>query len=207
MISPKGIRTVASCRCVPRPPTTLKHLLAEEPFVRSLARSLVADEADDVVQQLWLRALEQQPLTAIQQPRKWLGRIVRNLVADMRRRLGRERRAQNRDRVPSSTQLLEGEEPRRALIKAVDNLPPAQRTVMLMRYYDGLTPRRIAAELGLPVHKVWNRLHDGLATLRSRLDEQTAGDRRAWMLPLVPFATWPRSLPFRETLLCTPILG
>lgn len=47
----------------------LERLLAEEPFVRALARSLVSGEADDVVQQTWLRALERRPASAILQPR------------------------------------------------------------------------------------------------------------------------------------------
>lgn len=40
-------------------PDELQRLLAEEPFVRALAKSLVADEADDVVQQAWVRAMAQ----------------------------------------------------------------------------------------------------------------------------------------------------
>ena len=181
-------------------PDDLQRLLAEEPFVRALAHSLVADEADDVVQQAFLRALEHRA-GGVASPRSWLARIVRNLAVDLRRR-GARRDARHRasagnDRVPSSSELLEGEERRRALVAAVDTLPGDQRTVVLLRYYDGLPPRRIAAELGVPVATVWNRLHAALQTLRVRLDA-AHGDRRAWLLPLVPFATSPRALPWRE---------
>lgn len=188
----------------------LERLLAEEPFVRALARSLVSSEADDLVQQTWLRALERRPASAILQPRRWLGQIVRNLVTDRRRQrqrqLHRERQLPNQAPVPSSAQLLESEEVRRTMIAAVDALPTQQRTVVLMRYYDGLPPRRIAADLQLPVQTVWNRLHAGLSTLRQRLDK-SADDRRAWLLPLVPFAVTPRSMPWSETLPVTPALG
>jgi len=181
-------------------PDDLQRLLAEEPFVRALAHSLVADEADDVVQQAFLRALERRPAELVQ-PRGWLARVVRNLVADRRRALeradARHRTATFSDRVPSSSDLLEGEERRRSLVAAVDHLPPDQRTVVLLRYYDGLPPRRIATELGLPVTTVSNRLHDALQTLRVRLDAEH-GDRRAWLLPLVPFATSPRALPWHD---------
>ncbi|MGB3970036.1 MAG: sigma-70 family RNA polymerase sigma factor, partial [Planctomycetota bacterium] len=182
-------------------PDDLQRLLAEEPFVRALAHSLVADEADDVVQQAFLRALEHRPRNLVQ-PRGWLARVVRNLGADQRRRReradARQRAAAVPDRVPSSSELLEGEERRRSLIAAVDRLPPDQRTVVLLRYYDGLPPRRIATELGVPVTTVSNRLHDALQTLRARLDAEHRDDRRAWLLPLVPFATSPRAMPWHD---------
>jgi len=44
----------------PMPPEhDLQRLLDEEPFVRDLARQLVAGEADEVVQRTWLRAVQQ----------------------------------------------------------------------------------------------------------------------------------------------------
>ncbi|HZN41954.1 MAG TPA: sigma-70 family RNA polymerase sigma factor [Planctomycetota bacterium] len=182
-------------------PDDLQRLLAEEPFVRALAHSLVSDEADDVVQQAFLQALQHRP-AGLLQPRSWLGRIVRNLAADQRRRSARRSTrhlaAARRDLVPSSSELLESEERRRALVAAVDRLPVDLRTVVLLRYYDGLPPRRIAAELGLSVKTVWNRLHVAMQTLRSRLDAAHGGQRRAWLLPLVPFATLPRAMPWRE---------
>lgn len=192
-------------------PNDLQRLLAEEPFVRALAHSLVADEADDIVQQAFLQALQQQPAD-LQQPRSWLARIVRNLIVDHRRRHARrdsrELAVAPRDPVPSSSELLEGEDRRRALVAAVDGLPAEQRTVVLLRYYDGLPPRRIAAQLGLPVATVWNRLHAALQTLRVRLDAEHGHERRRWLLPLVPFATLPRALPWRDVALgsATPTL-
>lgn len=185
------------------PANDLQRLLAEEPFVRALARSLVKGEADDVVQQAYLLALQQRP-SVLQRPRAWLASIVRNLAADQRRRVrrrdARQRAAAVPERVPSSSELLEGEERRRELITAVDALPGELRTVVLLRYYDGQPPRRIAAELGVPVAVVWNRLHGALQLLRKRLDAAHRGERRAWLVPLVPFATAPRGLPWRELL-------
>jgi len=77
-------------------PLTAERLLAHEPFVRSLARRLLADEHDaqDLVQETWLRALGA-PARPLANPRAWLARIVRNLAADRRRgddaRAARER--------------------------------------------------------------------------------------------------------------------
>src|SRR5690606_2849024 len=142
------------------------------------------------VQQTWLHALEQG--TACRQdivhPRSWLRRVVRNVAANLRRgerrRLDREHRVAAIDRVPSSAELMEREERRRALVAAIDRLPPSSRTVILLRYFEGLPPRRIAAELDLPVETVWTRLRRGLALLRQRLDADVGGDLRAWLAPL-----------------------
>lgn len=180
----------------------LHRLLAEAPFVRALARRLLADEADDVVQQTWLRALAQpQPLA---RPRAWLARLVRSIASDLRRRrsrrAAREQVAAAPERVPSSHELLELEERRRQLVAAVDALPKDQRAVVLLRYYEGLPPRRIAVQLGLPVATVWSRLHEALRSLRARLDREHGGDRRAWQSALGAFAAAPRSLPWREVL-------
>lgn len=183
-------------------PPLLERLLAEAPFVHRLARSLVGDDADDVVQQAYLHALQQAP-ASIRDPRTWLSAVVRNLVADWRRRrMRRERREASVaiPEVPSSAELLAVEEARRALITAVDALPGHLRTVVLLRYYEGLAPRHIAARLGLPTKTVWNRLHAGLNVLRRALDDERDGGRRAWLLPLVPLAAAPRPLPWGELL-------
>ncbi|MEZ5963633.1 MAG: sigma-70 family RNA polymerase sigma factor [Planctomycetota bacterium] len=191
-------------------PDDLQRLLAEAPFVRALAQSLVAGDADDLVQQAWLRALRSKSAT-LQQPRRWLARILRNLAHDRRRRDRREhtrqRAAARSELVLSSAELLAAEEHRRALVLAVDALPEHLRTVVLLRYYEDLPPRRIAAHLGVPVSTVWNRLHAALQALRQRLDARHGGDRRAWLVPLVPFAAAPRHLPWRETLAPAAELG
>lgn len=179
-------------------PDCARLLLSEAAFVRALAARLVADEADDVVQQAWVRALESRP-QSIADPRRWLASIVRNLAADRARArcraAQRELRAAAHERVPSALELVEIEERRRQLVDAVNALPAPQRTVVLLRYYEGLPPRSIGRALGLPATTVSNRLHAALKRLRERLDGEHGGDRRSWLLPLVPFAASPRALP------------
>ena len=172
--------------------TSLERLLGEEPFVRMLARTLLAEEADDVVQQTWLHAMRSGG-HGIAEPRSWLARIVHNVASNLRR--SRRRREQNeRDAlaaprpVPSSAELLVREEGRRELVAAVDALPVDLRSVVLLRYFDGVPPRRIARQLDLPVTTVWNRLRRALLLLREQLDARHHGQRRAWLLPLIPFA-------------------
>src|SRR5262249_51879569 len=105
-----------------------------------------------------------------------------------RRQLQRERAAAVCERLPSSAELLLREERRRALVLAVDALPAPLRSVVLLRWFEALPPRRIAAGLGLPGAAGWDQLRRALQLLRERLDAQHGGDRRAWLLPLVPIA-------------------
>ena len=180
-------------------PTELQQLLAEAPFVRSLARQLLADEPDDAVQQAYLQAIQQRA-ARLSRPRSWLARVVRNLVADQRRRSqrrdARERVAAVAERVPSPAELLALEESRREVITAVNRLPDPLRVVILLRYYEDLPPRRIAAALDLPVARVWELLRSALAQLRSRLDADHRHDRRAWLLALAQVAVPPRGAPW-----------
>lgn len=167
------------------PDAELQRLLAAEPHVRALARALCAD-GDDVAQQAWVLALRH-GAPGIDDARAWLSRIVRNLASNVRRddgrRRARERAAAADELVPSSQELALREERRRSLVAAVDRLPRDLRTVVLLRYFDGLPPRAIAQRLGVPATTVWSRLRNALQRLRADLDERH-GDRRAWLVPL-----------------------
>jgi len=76
------------------------------------------------------------------------------------------------------------QELRREVLDAVNSLPSAQRTVVLLRHFEELTPRRIAKHLGVPLTTVTSRLRTAHATLRKRLDT-THGSRSAWAVPLL----------------------
>lgn len=177
------------------PPSTdllLQRLLAEEPFVRALARALAAGEADDVVQETWVRALAGSP-PHLTSPRAWLLRLARNVALNLRRaavrRDGHERAAAAAVwTAPSPAELVEREERRAAVVRAAEELPEPFRTTLMLRYFEGLLPRAIARRLDVPVATVWNRLRKALQLLRRRLDGDHGGDRRAWLLPLLPLA-------------------
>src|SRR5262245_57543133 len=177
----------------------LQRLLDERPYVRLLARELIADEADDLEQQTWLQALEHGG-ARVQAPRAWLARIVRNLATSVHRGRARQRRREQATRseplVPSSAELMQQEEQRRMLVAAMDRLPGHLRTVVLLRYFEGLAPRAIARRLDVPPMTVWNQLRRALQLLRDRLDAEHGGQRRAWVLPLLPFATGANGMPW-----------
>ncbi len=181
------------------PHSGLQRLMDEAPYVRLLARQLLAEEADDVVQQTWLQAI-QHGGDRVESPRAWLARIVRNVATSVHRGRARQRRQQHSSGdehlVPSSAELMQQEEQRRMLIAAVDRLPGHLRTVVLLRYFEGLTPHVIARRLNAPTTTVWNQLRRALQLLRERLDAEHGGQRRAWLLPLVPFAAGTNGLPW-----------
>lgn len=173
-----------------------------ERFLRALARKLVHDQdlADDVVQDTWLAAL-QHPPRARETVRAWLARVTYNrAIQSFRARERRERRELHTARseaLPSPTDDLEREQARRLVVEALAATGEPYRTVILLRYYEGLEPREIAALLACPVETVRTRLKRGLERLRQRLDRRASGDR-VWAGALMSLMPEEESSPSHE---------
>ncbi len=171
----------------------LESLAAEEPFVRSLARSLVFDatQVDDVVQQTWLECLRR-AVPDGEHRRPWLARVVRSRASNLRRAESRRRAREKSAAIPESghgpDELVERAEQRRHVVEAVLELPPIYRQVVLLRFFENLPPRKISAQLGVPANTVSTRIRRALDMLRERFDSEHGGDRRSWQLALVPLA-------------------
>ncbi len=171
-----------------------EELLRHAGFLSRLARELVSDEhrAADVVQEVYVAALERPPRSA-GALRGWLAKVVQNLARNAQRaesrRVRREEQVARPERLKPGDMALERLEIQRVLFELVLALPEEKRTVLYLRYYEGLTPSAIAERLGAPVKTVKTRHTRALAELRERLDARSKGDRTAWMsalLPLVP---------------------
>ncbi|MBL8897829.1 MAG: RNA polymerase sigma factor [Planctomycetes bacterium] len=167
-------------------------LLAELSWLRALARALVRDahRADDLAQEAAVLALERAP-SSVADLRAWLARVLRNLVARERRAEARRARRERQAARPEQDGNAEADalvlrvERERELARAVLALKEPFRGTLLLRYHEGLSPRRIAAREGVPVETVKSRLKRALAQLRAELD-RGFGDRRAWMIALAP---------------------
>ena len=124
--------------------------------------------------------------------RGWLLAIVRHRAIDAlrRRRTGVSLGDDSDSIVPLALTIpdpwpevagrLEAEQVRRALT----SLPPAQREVIELAYFDGLTQREIAARTRAPLGTVKSRMRLGLVSLRQQLTGEPAGRATGAGLPL-----------------------
>lgn len=170
-------------------------MLAQRDFVVAVARAVLDDAAlaEDVAQQTLLTAWS----ARIDASRQWLATVARRLASNARRgdvrRERRERATWQSDESPSPQCILELEDERRRLVAAVLELAEPLRTTVLLRFYDDLPPRAIAAKQGVPVETIRTRLKRAQELLRERLlpaDEATRRERVQGLLVLAGARTF-----------------
>lgn len=180
--------------------------------MRNLALSMVGDaeRAEDLTQETWIRALEHPP--SLDGPvRGWLATVMQNLFRQERR--GRVRGADRESQVAgeeasqgrSSSELLARVSMQRELVELVLALDEPYRKVVLLRFFEELSPKRIAEQEGLPIATVKTQLSRGLERLRERLDSARDGDGRAWLTALVPLLRQPAGLASSNVLPLVPL--
>lgn len=171
-------------------------LLSHRNFILSLALNLVFDEhlAEDIAQETLLAAFESPPAPT-RSLRAWFAVVARNIAYSLQRReskrLKREQAAARSESISSTDEKIERENLRRRLANATLKLREPYRSAVLFRFYEGLTPRRIALQLGIPVGTVKSHIHRGIQQLRKELDLEYCGDRKRWRLALAPLAGLP----------------
>jgi RNA polymerase sigma-70 factor (ECF subfamily) len=152
-----------------------------------LARSIVKDEgeAEDVLQESYLRAFAHlDGFRGESSLSTWLARIVTNeALGRLRRRhptvdiddLPDEPAVGNEGVVskePSPEQQLARREIRRAVERAIDELPRSFRAVFMLRAIEQLSIEETAAYLGIPRDTVKTRFHRASRLLRKALSAQ-----------------------------------
>lgn len=166
-------------------------LRSQAEWVVQLARRLVVDphRADDLAQDAWVAAL-QTPAGPARASRPWLAGVLRNLARNsaraQRRREAREQRAPRRTEAPSAADVVEEVALQRAVSEATLALEEPYRTTLLLRFYKGLSLAAIARREGVATSTVHARVERGLALMRTALDDRWGGDRRAWVLAMIP---------------------
>jgi RNA polymerase sigma-70 factor (ECF subfamily) len=146
------------------------------------------DEARDISQEAFLKAFR--GLGAFKGHARfssWLYQIAINLCRDrLRRRKGREALSLDElgeegqaapRRGPTTLELVEARDLSRRVARAIDALSEAQREVVVLKEYEGLTFPEIAGVLGVPVSTVKTRLYRALGQLRTQLESQGIGPR------------------------------
>jgi RNA polymerase sigma-70 factor (sigma-E family) len=115
-------------------------------------------------------------VSAADDPLAYVRRMAVNAAISGHRRAWTRRETTVRE-LPDAPTADEGLLEHRATWQAVSALPPRQRAVVVLRYYEGLSEREIADVLGCRPGTVKSQASAALATLRARLDE-TEGSRR-----------------------------
>jgi RNA polymerase sigma-70 factor (ECF subfamily) len=152
--------------------------------VYAIARLILRDTdlAEDATQDALVRAWRDLPtLRDVERFDAWLYRIVVRSCAD----IGRRRR---RWRSELTIVPIEPAEPDRAteladrdqLERGLRRLSDAQRTILILHFYVGLSPSEAADVLAIPVGTAKSRLHYAIDALRAALaaDERSAGELR-----------------------------
>lgn len=150
-----------------------------EPTALAVAFGVLGDgdRSGEAVQEAFVRAWQR--LSDLREPERfgpWLCGIVRNLARDARRRATRECRARaavpvalyaNREDDPA-VQLEEREDERR-LAAALDKLGELSRTIVVLRYYQGMTSKEIGLLVDMAPAAVDMRLMRARQALRQEL--------------------------------------
>ena len=142
--------------------------------MRGLALRLVGDDAaaDDLVQETFVRALERPP-RHLRATGSWLRTSLTRFASRRRleesRRRRRERAVARDVPLPSSDEDVERVELHRSVVELVLELEPAERTVIILRFFDGVSAVEIAERVGVDESTVRRRVRAALETLRRGL--------------------------------------
>jgi len=143
------------------------------------------DDASDIAQEAFVRAWNNlKSFRGDSAFSTWLYRIVTNVFLDDRKRkrarphisLDQELELdessvtrQYEDPSPGPEAIMEGEERKEILAKAIASLPEAQRSMVVMYHTQGLAYEEIAEITQLPMGTVKSRLNRARLALRDRL--------------------------------------
>jgi RNA polymerase sigma-70 factor, ECF subfamily len=155
----------------------LLHLDSAYNLARWLLRN--AADAEDVVQEAYLRALKYAGSYRGGDVRAWLLTIVRNTAYDwLRKRHARgssdpfdERVHVQPETEPDPERRLLRDAERRRVAQALEELPLHQREILVLREWEGLSYKEIADVMGLPIGTVMSSLSRARGRLRQALED------------------------------------
>lgn len=141
-------------------------------------------DAEDLVQEIFLQIWRQAQAYSPERgtPEAWLITITRSRAIDKLRSIRRREMNILTPDEPSrieSVSLVErptqASEAKLTVEGVLSRLPEAQRLVLELAYFDGLTQTEIAARLGEPLGTVKTRIRAGLERLRGFLGAEATG--------------------------------
>jgi len=154
-------------------------------LVFSLAMRMlkVRSDAEDLLQEVFVQVWRQATNYSAERgsPEAWIINIARSRAIDKLRSIRRREksfvltddpaRAESSDNVETAAAESEA---KMAMSSALANLPEAQRRVLELAYFDGLTQTEIAARLKEPLGTVKTRMRSGIQRLREIVKMQAA---------------------------------
>jgi RNA polymerase sigma-70 factor (ECF subfamily) len=144
-----------------------------------LARRLSRHDADDLVQETYVRAwTARHRYTPGTNGRAWLMRILCNLAVSEQRRRVRDERMRSRVLARAVEPTVDPPDDAivddAALARALGALAPAERRLIELADVDELSYREIAATLACPIGTVMSRLHRARRRLRTAAGAEAA---------------------------------
>lgn len=141
-------------------------------------RLSVADDADDVAQETYIRLLKYEGASDIACPKSMLYKVAANVACDQER-MGKSRcrnlhfsiedeEADFPSGEPPIEQVLESEEAYRNIRGTIEKLPPRCRQVFLLSRVHGMTYPQIAAHCHISVKMVEKHISHALLVLVTR---------------------------------------
>jgi RNA polymerase sigma-70 factor (ECF subfamily) len=155
--------------------TRLYDLAAGKLYGLALWRTGSKEDAADVVHDVFVRLAEQRErLRRVREPKSWLLTVARRLAIDRTRR----RRRQSADSLDEHPYLeapphdAERFVEARRISRQLAVLPPAQREVIFLYHFSGLTFAAIGEITGVPTFTAASRYRLAIQKLRRRLEVQ-----------------------------------
>jgi RNA polymerase sigma-70 factor (ECF subfamily) len=140
-------------------------------------------QAEDIVQDLYLKIQATEPPPDLQSPEAWLYRLGVNVMLD---RMKQQRRQAARDESwgreaagpgaehvaeePAADDVVASRQRLARLVAAVDELPPQVAAAFRLHKFEGLTHGEVAARLGVSRSAVEKYIMTALKTLMARLE-------------------------------------
>ena len=145
-------------------------LRTQQQLFRTVFRLTGAQDAEDVVQQVYLQVFRQlDRFAGTSSFGTWLYRVaVNEALQHLRRRRARPTVSMD-EPVEHGTDLRRGVELRELLERALEQLEPTLRTMFVLREIEGLTYEQIASVLYIPSGTVASRLNRARHELQERL--------------------------------------
>ncbi|TWP46755.1 SigE family RNA polymerase sigma factor [Lentzea tibetensis] len=130
--------------------------------------------AEDLVQQALTKLAERWDRIGPSHPEAFVRTVLYRDAVSGWRKLRRERVTETPPDVAGWGDLAEDVTRRQELLRALADLTPKQRAVLVLRYFDDLTESQTAAVLGVRVGTVKSQTHLALRRMREQMQEVTA---------------------------------